>query len=149
MFDTISIFLNLLRFDLWDKIWSILENVPCAFQKKVFFSAFGWNVLKISMRSISSNVSFKICVSLLIFCFIFHLGRFVLVVQSLSHVDSLWPRGLWHAGLPCPSPSTGACSNSCPLSQGLVFKAPRLPGEISITSDMQMTPPLWQKVTRN
>ena len=25
----------------------------------------------------------------------------------------------------------------------------RLPGEISITSDMQMTPPLWQKVTRN
>ena len=25
----------------------------------------------------------------------------------------------------------------------------RLPGEISITSDMQMTPPLWQKVNMN
>ena len=25
----------------------------------------------------------------------------------------------------------------------------RLPGEISITSDMQMAPPLWQKVKRN
>ena len=25
----------------------------------------------------------------------------------------------------------------------------KLPGEISITSDMQMTPPLWQKVKRN
>ena len=25
----------------------------------------------------------------------------------------------------------------------------RLPGEISITSDMQMTPALWQKVKRN
>ena len=25
----------------------------------------------------------------------------------------------------------------------------RLPGEISITSDMQMTPPLWLKVKRN
>ena len=25
----------------------------------------------------------------------------------------------------------------------------RLPGKISITSDMQMTPPLWQKVKRN
>ena len=25
----------------------------------------------------------------------------------------------------------------------------RLPGGISITSDMQMTPPLWQKVKRN
>ena len=25
----------------------------------------------------------------------------------------------------------------------------RLPGEISITSDVQMTPPLWQKVKKN
>ena len=25
----------------------------------------------------------------------------------------------------------------------------RLPGEISITSDMQMTPPLWQEVKKN
>ena len=25
----------------------------------------------------------------------------------------------------------------------------KMPGEISITSDMQMTPPLWQKVKRN
>ena len=25
----------------------------------------------------------------------------------------------------------------------------RLPGEISTTSDMQMTPPLWQKVKKN
>ena len=44
-------------------------NVPCALEKKVYSSAFGWNVLKISMRFISSNVSFKTCVSLLIFCF--------------------------------------------------------------------------------
>ena len=44
-------------------------NDPCALEKKVYSSAFGWNVLKISMRSISSNVSFKTCVSLLIFCF--------------------------------------------------------------------------------
>ena len=25
----------------------------------------------------------------------------------------------------------------------------KMPGEISITKDMQMTPPLWQKVKRN
>ena len=25
----------------------------------------------------------------------------------------------------------------------------RLPGEISVTSDMQVTPPLWQKVMKN
>ena len=45
------------------------ENVPCALEKKVYSSGFGWNVLKISMRSISSNVSFKTCLSLLIFSF--------------------------------------------------------------------------------
>ena len=31
--------------------------------------------------------------------------------------DSLWPHGLQHARLPRPSPSPGACSNTCPLSQ--------------------------------
>ena len=30
--------------------------------------------------------------------------------------NSLWPQGLQHARLPCPSPTPGACSNSCPLS---------------------------------
>ena len=25
----------------------------------------------------------------------------------------------------------------------------KMPGEISLTSDMQMTPPIWQKVKRN
>ena len=66
----VSIFLNLLRFDLRPKMWSILENVPWALEKKVYSSAFGWNVLKISVRSIPSNVSHKTCVSLLIFCFV-------------------------------------------------------------------------------
>ena len=50
-------------------MWSVLDKFPCAFEKKVYSSAFGWNVLKISMRSISSNASFKTCVSLLIFSF--------------------------------------------------------------------------------
>ena len=31
--------------------------------------------------------------------------------------DSLWLHELQHARLPCPLPSPGACSNSCPLSQ--------------------------------
>ena len=30
--------------------------------------------------------------------------------------DSLWPHGLQHSRLPCPSPIPGAYSNSCPLS---------------------------------
>ena len=69
MLDMISIFLNLLRFHLWPKMWSILENFPCALEKKVYTSAFGWKVIKISVSFISSNLSFKTCVSLLIFCF--------------------------------------------------------------------------------
>ena len=42
------------------------------------------------------------------------------VLLLFSHLvlsDSLWPHGLQHARLPCPLPSPGICSNSCPLSQ--------------------------------
>ena len=41
-------------------------------------------------------------------------------VSQLSHSavsSSLWPHGLQHTRIPCPSPTPGACSNSCPLSQ--------------------------------
>ena len=31
--------------------------------------------------------------------------------------DYLWPHGLQHVRLPCPSPTLGACSNSCLLSR--------------------------------
>ena len=31
--------------------------------------------------------------------------------------NSLRPHGLQHSRLPCPSPTPGACSNSCPLNQ--------------------------------
>ena len=43
----------------------------------------------------------------------YHLFLFSCSVVS----DSLWPHGLQHARLPCPSPSPQACSSSCPLSQ--------------------------------
>ena len=43
-------------------------------------------------------------------------------IQSSVHFSnsvvskSLWPHGWQHSRLPCPSPTPGACSNSCPLS---------------------------------
>ena len=41
-------------------------------------------------------------------------------------------------------------STSCEMLGWMKYKLEsRLPGEISITSDMQKTPPLWQKVKRN
>ena len=42
-------------------------------------------------------------------------GKFSLVQFSSSVMsNSLWPHGLQHARLPCPSPTPRACSNSCP-----------------------------------
>ena len=49
------------------------------------------------------------------------MGRLaLLLVVAVVHLvmwDSLRSHGLQHARLPCPSPSPGACSISCPLSQ--------------------------------
>ena len=40
-------------------------------------------------------------------------------------------------------------STSCEMAGWMKHKLEsRLPGKISITSDMQMTPPLWQKVKK-
>ena len=51
-----------------------------------------------------------------------HLERFLFsfLFSQFSHSvmpDSLWPHGLQHASLPCPSPTPGAYLNSCPFSQ--------------------------------
>ena len=52
--------------------------------------------------------------------------RGLILITVLQHLlffscsvvpDCLQPHGLQHARLPCPSPSPGVCSNSCPLSQ--------------------------------
>ena len=43
---------------------------------------------------------------------------YLLLLLSCSVMsDSLRPHGQQHPRLPCPSPSPGVCSNSCPLSQ--------------------------------
>jgi len=45
--------------------------------------------------------------------------RVMSYIVQLSHSlvsSSLWPQGLQHARLPCPSPTPEACSNSCPSS---------------------------------
>ena len=45
--------------------------------------------------------------------FQFQSGQFSHSVVS----DPLWPHGLQHSRLPCPSPALRACSNSCPSSR--------------------------------
>ena len=50
----------------------------------------------------------------------------------------------------CPAYLTYMQSTSCEIPGWIKHKPEsRLLGEISITSNMQMTPPLWQKVKRN
>ena len=41
----------------------------------------------------------------------------LLLISSSVISDSLWPHGLQHVRLLCPSPSPRVCSNSCPLSR--------------------------------
>ena len=57
--------------------------------------------------------------SALLFCTKFPtaLHHSILLCSRSVVSDSLWPCGLQHARLPCPSPTPGACSNSCPSSQ--------------------------------
>ena len=49
---TISMSWNLLRHDLWPKLWSIMENEcsMCTWRESVFFWILGWKVLKISIN---------------------------------------------------------------------------------------------------
>ena len=58
------------------------------------FSFSGWITFVLSFKSFSFSVQFSCSVM----------------------SDSLWPHGLQHTRLPCPSPTPGACSNSCPSS---------------------------------
>ena len=46
-------------------------------------------------------------------------ARATVFISSVHSVmpNSLWPHGLQHARLPCPSPPPRACANSCLLSQ--------------------------------
>ena len=49
-----------------------------------------------------------------------------------------------------PACLTSMQSVSCEMLDWMKHKLEsRLPGEISVTSDMQMIPPLWQKVKKN
>ena len=69
-------------------------------------------------------------------------------IVSLSSVTqsctTLWPHESQHTYL------TSMQSKSWEMLDWMKHKLEsRLPGEISITSDMQMTPPLWQKAKKN
>ena len=51
----------------------------------------------------------------------YHLRTWIWIKVQFSSVTklcaTLWPHGLQHTRIPCPSPTPGAYSNSCSLSQ--------------------------------
>ena len=51
--------------------------------------------------------------------------------------DSLWPHGLQHDRPPCPSPTPGVYSNSCPLSQ---WCYPAISSVVPFSSHLQSFP---------
>ena len=51
--------------------------------------------------------------------------------------NSLQPRGLQHSRIPCLSPSSGACSNSCPLGR---WWHPAISSSIPFSSHLQSFP---------
>ena len=66
--------------------------------------------------------------------------------------DALWPHGLQHTGLPGPSPSPGACSNSCPLGR---WCHPTISSSVAPFSSFDLSPQsftiimlLWAPVHR-
>ena len=54
--------------------------------------------------------------SIILQSFSLHFHHIGLPVQLFSHVWRSGRDGEQHTNLPCPSPTPGACSNSCPLS---------------------------------
>ena len=63
----------------------------------------------------------------------------VIFITVLPHVKLVFS-WMWYVGEGQISP---------PTSLEFLWLDQTRPGEISVTSDMQMTPPLWQKVKRN
>ena len=118
-------------------MFSFMRN--CLFFGVGFYSPTG-NVLVIEFHHILTSI-WGCC------CFYFsHLDRYVVI----SHVVLICISLL----LPCLfNLYTEYIMRNAGLEETLGWKKhkleSRLPGEISITSDMQMTPPLWQKVKRN
>ena len=88
----------------------------------IFWMSFGWlHVLQISSHSVLYHQLNNSDLSLLLpnVLISFAICTLVSSVQFSRSVmsDSLQPHGLQHARPLCPSPTPGACSNSCPSSR--------------------------------
>ena len=101
------------------KIFLILETLTSSY--RVVFSTSPHSLLssciKIDFLLLLTTWLDIICV-LLVFIVLCFTMKVLLLLFSHSVVsNSLWPHGLQHTRLPCPSLSPRACSSSCALRQ--------------------------------
>ena len=96
-------------------VCSLVSINPVIISKNICFiteNISGWH--QTSSLTVQNIFSFSVRGSLcLVLASYFILFLFIHSVVS----DSLLPHAWQHARLPCPSLSTGVCSNSCPLSR--------------------------------
>ena len=89
----------------------VYDFSPLRSVNTVFHIDFSFSVYQLCVSLVNPLCSWFIDLHVSLFCH-------YLVLFSCSVLsDSLRPHGLQHARPPCPSPTPGACSNSCPLSQ--------------------------------
>ena len=91
-------------------IWLVLESLPRKEDDQHFVTKFLRWLTRFELHNFHQQIpSLHIKVILLL----------VISVQFSNSVvsNSFQPHGLQHPRLPCPSPTPGAYSNSCPLSQ--------------------------------
>ena len=119
-------------------VWSQLILLPPLFPPSFLISVY-WSVyyvpgIVLSVRDTVVNKTEKVCAFVdcilmgkkehqtniyMYVCIYIHIYISISVQFSCSVMsNSLQCHGLKNARLPCPSPSPGACSNSCPLSRG-------------------------------
>ena len=102
IYDSYNMEINVHKTEEWIKVWYIYTmEYYSAIKNEIMVPAATWMDLEMVIpREVSQTEKDK-----------FHI--FSCSVMS----NSLRLHGLQHARLPCPSPTPGACSNSCPLSQ--------------------------------
>ena len=85
----------------------LCNQIPLAFKVKDHLNRYRKTFWQNSAPIYDKKTSQIVCIE----------GILLLLFSRSVVCDSLRPQGLWHARLPCPSPSPRACSNSFPLSQ--------------------------------
>ena len=76
----------------------------------------GWCICTAVCKTASGEAAYSTGSSALCSVMIQRGGFSSVQVSCLVVSSSLWPHGLQHARLPCPSPTPRACSDSCPSS---------------------------------